>query len=223
MGEQPNRVFNVGALGIENINKLKLLNKIDFERSIGFKLLKYTFLITFHPVTLEKSTAQDQFKNLLSAIKKFENTTFIFTMPNADNDGRTIINLIQDFVANNKSTSIAFTSLGQLRYLSAIKYSDVIIGNSSSGLIEVPSFKKPTINIGDRQRGRVCGPSVINCKPNKNEITKSIIYALSKSFNKKLINEVNPYGDKNSSIEIVKILKSTTINGNLVKKRFYNI
>ena len=223
LGEQPNRVFNVGALGIENINKLKLLNKIDFERSIGFKLLKYTFLITFHPVTLEKSTAQDQFKNLLSAIKKFENTTFIFTMPNADNDGRTIINLIQDFVANNKSTSIAFTSLGQLRYLSAIKYSDVIIGNSSSGLIEVPSFKKPTINIGDRQRGRVCGPSVINCKPNKNEITKSIIYALSKSFNKKLINEVNPYGDKNSSIEIVKILKSTTINGNLVKKRFYNI
>lgn len=223
LGEQPNRVFNVGALGIENINKLKLLNKIDFERSIGFKLLKYTFLITFHPVTLEKSTAQDQFKNLLSAIKKFENTTFIFTMPNADNDGRVIINLIQDFVANNKSKSIAFTSLGQLRYLSAIKYSDVILGNSSSGLIEVPSFKKPTINIGDRQRGRVCGPSVINCKPNKNEITKSIIYALSKSFNEKLINEVNPYGDKNSSTEIVKILKRTTINGNLVKKRFYNI
>lgn len=223
LGEQPNRVFNVGALGIENINKLKLLNKIDFERSIGFKLLKYTFLITFHPVTLEKSTAQDQFKNLLSAIKKFENTSFIFTMPNADNDGRSIINLIQDFVANNKSTSIAFTSLGQLRYLSAIKYSDVIIGNSSSGLIEVPSFKKPTINIGDRQRGRVFGPSVINCKPNKNEITKSITYALSDTFKKILLKSVNPYGEKNSSIEIVKILKKISVEDNLVKKRFYNL
>lgn len=223
LGEQPNRVFNVGALGIENINKLKLLNKLDFEKSIGFKLLKYTFLITFHPVTLEKSTAEEQFKNLLSSIKRFSNTTFIFTMPNADNDGRVIIKLIQDFVANNKSVSIAFTSLGQLRYLSAIKHADVVLGNSSSGLIEVPSFKKPTINIGDRQRGRVCGPSIINCKPNKKDITESIIYALSKSFNKKIIKEVNPYGNKNSSIEIVRILKKIAVNDNLVKKRFYNI
>ena len=223
LGEQPNRVFNVGALGIENINKLKLLNKLDFEKSIGFKLLKYTFLITFHPVTLEKSTAEEQFKNLLSAIKRFSNTTFIFTMPNADNDGRVIIKLIQDFVANNKSVSIAFTSLGQLRYLSAIKYADVVLGNSSSGLIEVPSFKKPTINIGDRQRGRVCGPSIINCKPIKKDISESIIYALSESFNKKIIKEVNPYGNKNSSIEIVRILKKIAVNDNLVKKRFYNI
>lgn len=223
LGEQPNRVFNVGALGIENINKLKLLNKLDFEKSIGFKLLKYTFLITFHPVTLEKSTAEEQFKNLLSSIKRFSNTTFIFTMPNADNDGRVIIKLIQDFVANNKSVSIAFTSLGQLRYLSAIKHADVVLGNSSSGLIEVPSFKKPTINIGDRQRGRVCGPSIINCKPNKKDITESIIYALSESFNKKIIEEVNPYGNKNSSIEIVRILKKIAVNDNLVKKRFYNI
>ena len=223
LGEQPNRVFNVGALGIENINKLKLLNKLDFEKSIGFKLLKHTFLITFHPVTLEKSTAEDQFLNLLSAIKKFSNTTYIFTLPNADNDGRVIINLIQNFVAINKNISIAFTSLGQLRYLSAIQHVDIVIGNSSSGLIEVPSFRKPTINIGDRQRGRVFGSSVINCKPNKKEIIDSIDIALSESFRKKLTKSTNPYGNKNSSMEIVKILKKVVVNENLVKKRFYNI
>ena len=223
LGEQPDRVFNVGALGIENINKLKLLNKSDFEKSISFKLLKQIFLITFHPVTLEKSTAEDQFINLLTAIQKFPNTTYIFTMPNADNDGRVIINLIQNFVANNKNTSIAFTSLGQLRYLSAIKHVDLVIGNSSSGLIEVPSFKKPTINIGDRQRGRVYGLSVINCKPSKKEIIESINLGLSETFRKKLINSSNPYGNKNSSIEIVKILKNVIVNENLVKKRFYNL
>lgn len=223
LGEQPSRVFNVGALGIENINKLKLLNKLDFENSIGFKLLKYTFLITFHPVTLEKSTAEEQFKNLLSALKNFSNTTIIFTMPNADNDGRVIIDLIKDFVANNKSISVAFTSLGQLRYLSAIKHADVVIGNSSSGLIEVPSFKKPTINIGDRQRGRVFGSSVINCRPNKKDIIDSITYALSDKFKQKLIKSVNPYGQKNSSIEIVRILKKIPVDDDFVKKRFYNL
>jgi len=223
LGEQPNRVFNVGALGIENINKLKLLNKSDFEKSIGIKLLKQTFLITFHPVTLEKSTAEDQFINLLSAIKKFSDTTYIFTMPNADNDGRVIINLIQKFVANNKNTSIAFTSLGQLRYLSALQHVDLVIGNSSSGLIEVPSFKKPTINIGDRQRGRVYGLSVINCKPTKKEIIESINLGLSESFRNKLKKSINPYGNKNSSLEIVKILKKIAVNENLIKKKFYNL
>lgn len=223
LGEQPNRVFNVGALGIENINKLKLLNKSDFEKSIGIKLLKQTFLITFHPVTLEKSTAEDQFMNLLSAINNFSDTTYIFTMPNADNDGRVIINLIQKFVANNKNTSIAFTSLGQLRYLSALQHVDLVIGNSSSGLIEVPSFKIPTINIGDRQRGRVYGLSVINCKPTKKEIIESINLGLSESFRKKLKKSINPYGNKNSSIEIVKILKKIAVNENLIKKKFYNL
>jgi len=223
LGELPNRVFNVGALGIENINKLKLLNKSDFEKSIGIKLLKQTFLITFHPVTLEKSTAEDQFINLLSAITNFSDTTYIFTMPNADNDGRVIINSIQKFVANNKNSSIAFTSLGQLRYLSALQHVDLVIGNSSSGLIEVPSFKIPTINIGDRQRGRVYGLSVINCKPTKKEIIESINLGLSESFRNKLKKSINPYGNKNSSIEIVKILKKIAVNENLIKKKFYNL
>jgi GDP/UDP-N,N'-diacetylbacillosamine 2-epimerase (hydrolysing) len=223
LGEQPNRVFNVGALGIENINKLKLLNKIDFENSIDLKLSSKVFLITFHPVTLEQSTAEEQFKNLLLALKTFKNTTFIFTLPNADNNGRIIIDLIYDFVSENKNISRAYTSLGQLRYLSAIKHSDLVIGNSSSGLIEVPSFKKPTINIGDRQRGRVCGPSVINCKPIKKEIINSIEIALSKKFNQKLLSTKNPYGIRNSSIEIVRILKKLSVGDDFVKKRFYNL
>jgi GDP/UDP-N,N'-diacetylbacillosamine 2-epimerase (hydrolysing) len=223
LGEQPNRVFNVGALGIENINKLKILNKIDFENSIDLKLSSKVFLITFHPVTLEKSTAEEQFKNLLLALKTFKNTTFIFTLPNADNDGRIIIDLIHDFVSKNKNISKVYTSLGQLRYLSAIKHSDLVIGNSSSGLIEVPSFKKPTINIGDRQRGRVFGPSVINCKPIKKEIINSIEIALSKKFNQKLLSTKNPYGSRNASIEIVRILKKVSVSSDLVKKRFYNL
>lgn len=223
LGEQPNRVFNVGALGIENINKLKLLNRFDFENSIDFKLLSKVFLITFHPVTLEKSTGKEQFENLLLALKTFKDTSFIFTLPNADNDGRIIIDLIHDFVSKNKNISKAYTSLGQLRYLSAIKHSDVVIGNSSSGLIEVPSFKKPTINIGDRQRGRVFGPSVINCKPIKKEIINSIEIALSNNFNQKIFSTKNPYGSRNASIEIVKILKKVLVNDNLIKKPFYNL
>jgi GDP/UDP-N,N'-diacetylbacillosamine 2-epimerase (hydrolysing) len=223
LGEQPNRVFNVGALGIENINKLKLLDKFEFENSIDFKLLSKVFLITFHPVTLEKSTAKEQFENLLLALQTFKNTSFIFTMPNADNDGRIIINLIHDFVSKNKNTSKAYTSLGQLLYLSAIKHSDLVIGNSSSGLIEVPSFNKPTINIGDRQRGRVCGPSVINCKPIKREIINSIELALTKKFKQKHLFTKNPYGNRNASIEIIKILKKVLVNDNLIKKSFYNL
>jgi GDP/UDP-N,N'-diacetylbacillosamine 2-epimerase (hydrolysing) len=223
LGEQPSKAFNVGALGIENINKLKLLNKDEFEKSIDFKLLSQVFLITFHPVTLEKSTAEEQFKNLLLALETFKNTSFIFTMPNADNDGRVLTNLIHEFVFNNKDVSKAFTSLGQVRYLSAIKHANLVIGNSSSGLIEVPSFKKPTINIGDRQRGRVFGPSVINCKPQKKEIIISINMALSKTFNQKIQKTINPYGNKNSSNEIVNILKKISFNSELVKKRFFNL
>ncbi len=223
LGEQPDKVFNVGALGIENINRLKLLNKADFEKSIGLRLLKYTFLITFHPVTLEKSTAKDHFKNLLFVLQKYSNTSFIFTMPNSDNGGRVIIDLIQEFITNNKAISVAFTSLGQLRYLSAIKHADLVIGNSSSGLIEVPSFKKPTINIGDRQKGRVHGPSVINCKPSKKDISESITYAMSDAFKKILEKSVNPYGEKNSSTQIVKVLKKISVDENLLKKGFYNL
>ena len=222
LGEQPKNVFNVGALGIENVNKLKLLTKSEFENSIKFKLNKINFLVTFHPVTLDNLSAEEQFKQLLIALDKFQYTTIIFTKPNSDTDGRVIIQLIDDYVKNNPHKAISFTSLGQLRYLSAIQFMDVVVGNSSSGLIEVPSFKKATINIGDRQQGRVKATSVIDCETDNNDIEKAIKKALSVEFKEELKSSKNPYGDKNSSIEIVEVLKSIDLKG-IIKKQFYNL
>jgi len=222
LGEQPKNVFNVGALGIENVNKLDLLTKSEFENSIKFKLNKINFLVTFHPVTLDNLSAEEQFKQLLIALDKFQETTIIFTKPNSDTDGRVIIQLIDDYVKNNPHKAISFISLGQLRYLSAIQFMDVVVGNSSSGLIEVPSFSKATINIGDRQQGRVKATSVIDCETNNKDIEKAIKKALSVEFKEELKSSKNPYGDKNSSIEIVEVLKSIDLNG-IIKKQFYNL
>ncbi len=222
LGEQPSNVFEVGALGIENINRLHLLDISKFQSSINFKLSDLNFLVTFHPVTLENASSEDQFSELLESLKLFKDARIIFTMPNADHDGRVIIQLIEDFVKKNSEKAIAFDSLGQLRYLSAIKHCDVVIGNSSSGLIEVPHFKKPTINIGDRQRGRIMADSVINCKPIKNSIAKSIQLALSVNFQQKLKNVSNPYGKGNCSDIIVKEILNTPFK-NILKKKFYNL
>tara|TARA_X000000368_G_scaffold271741_1_gene215429 strand:- start:1528 stop:2679 length:1152 start_codon:yes stop_codon:yes gene_type:complete len=221
LGEQPNKVFNSGALGIENINRIELLNRQDFENKINFKLSKLNFLVTFHPVTLENYSADEQFNELLDSLRKIKKANIIFTKPNADHDGRGIIKLIDLFVNENKKRSISFISMGQLLYLSAIKHCDIVIGNSSSGLIEAPSFKKPTIDIGDRQRGRIKSKSVLNCEPFETSISKSIEFALSESFQKKLKLIDNPYDNGNSSEIIVnKILE--TSKKNILKKKFYN-
>jgi GDP/UDP-N,N'-diacetylbacillosamine 2-epimerase (hydrolysing) len=222
LGEQPKNVFHVGALGIENINRLKLLDKEEFESSIDFQLSSLNFLVTFHPVTLDKATAEQQFVELLMAISSFKEAKIIITKPNADHDGRVIIKLIDDFVSKNSENAISFISLGQLRYLSAIKNCQVVIGNSSSGLIEAPSFKKPTINIGDRQQGRIEAESVITCKPENKSIIESIQLALSDEFQQKLKNVVNPYGEGNSSIKILEEIQNSSVN-NILKKEFYNI
>jgi GDP/UDP-N,N'-diacetylbacillosamine 2-epimerase (hydrolysing) len=155
LGEQPEKVFNVGGMGIENIKRLKLLSKEDFEKSIDFKLNKKNIIVTFHPVTLEISTAKNQFQNILNVIDTLKDTNIIFTKANSDTDGRVINSMIDGYVSKNKNKSVAFTSLGQLRYLSALQYVDAMVGNSSSGLAEAPSFKIATINIGDRQKGRI--------------------------------------------------------------------
>ena len=224
LGESPKSVYNVGALGIENINKLKLLTRDAFEDSISFKLdKKYSLLVTFHPVTLEKSTAREQIDNLLKAIDNIEDCKIIFTKSNSDTDGRIINSMIDEYVKKNSKKSVCFTSLGQLRYLSALKYVDCVIGNSSSGLIEVPSFDTATVNIGDRQRGRIMCESVIQCDPNFNEIKKAILKAISIDFkNRVLLKSVNPYGTGNSSDLIVKTLKNVDLN-NILKKRFYDL
>ena len=222
LGENPNRVFNVGALGIENINQLQLMDKSATENSINFKLAKNNILVTFHPVTLEDATAENQFLELLEAIDSLQDTNIIFTKPNSDTDGRIIISLIDQYVAKYSYKSVAFISLGQLRYLSLLQHVDMVVGNSSSGLIEVPSFKIPTINIGDRQRGRLKSKSVIDCEPTKDSIIKALKVAKSASFKKSLDSIENLYGTSNSSDKIVTILRNVDIK-RVLKKEFYNL
>ena len=222
LGEDPSRVFNVGGPGIENIKKLNLLNKDEFEKSINFKLAKKNILITFHPATLENSSAREQFNELLKALDELDDTNFIFTKANSDTDGDVINKMIDEYVSENSQKAVAFASLGQLRYLSAIKFVDIVLGNSSSGLLEVPSFKKATINIGDRQKGRARASCVIDVSPVKEEILAAIKRAYSKEFEQTLKDTINPYDGGNPSKKMVKILKEIKLEG-ILKKKFYDI
>ena len=222
LGEEPGRVFNVGGPGIENIKKLNLLSKDEFEKSIDFRLAKKNILITFHPATLENSSAREQFNELLKALDELDDTNFIFTKANSDTDGDIINKMIDEYVNQNSQKAAAFTSLGQLRYLSAIKFIDIVLGNSSSGLLEVPSFKKATINIGDRQKGRARASSVIDVRPAKEEILSAIKRAYSKEFEQTLKDTINPYDGGNPSKKMVKILKEIELDG-ILKKKFYDI
>ena len=222
LGEHPSRVFNVGGMGIENIKRLKLLSKDEFEKSIEFKLNIKNILVTFHPVTLENSTAKEQFQQLLDAIDELEDTNIIFTKANSDTDGRVINQMIDEYVTKNSHKSIVFTSLGQLRYLSALQYIDAVVGNSASGLAEAPSFKIGTINIGDRQKGRIKASSVIDCEPNKDSILNSFEKLYLKEFQETLKTTINPYGDGYASKKIVEILKNVDLK-NILKKSFYDL
>lgn len=221
LGENPDSVFNVGAIGLDSIKNLNLLNKEEFEESIGFKLNKKNILVTYHPVTLEKEQPDDTFQNILNALDKLKDTNLIFTHANSDKNGRVINQMIHEYVQQNTHKSFEFKSLGQLRYLSALKYVDLVIGNSSSGILEVPFFKVPTINIGDRQKGRVSNQSVIHSENDINSIQKSIALAFSEDFKNQIQNQTPLYGDGTAANQIVKLLKKHT-NINL-KKSFYDL
>ena len=222
LGEDAKKVFNVGGMGIENIKKYKFLSKNEFENSIKRKLFSKNILVAFHPVTLENNTTKKQFQELLKAIDKLKNTFIIFTKTNSDTNGRIINKMIDHYIKKNYKKSVGFTSLGQLRYLSALKYVDIVIGNSSSGLTEAPSFKTATINIGDRQKGRIKAESVLNCLPKKQSIIKSVKYAYSKKFQKILKDVKNPYDKGPPSKKIVKIIKNIKLE-NILKKKFYDL
>ena len=222
LGEHPSRVFNVGGMGIENIKRLKLLSRDEFEESINFKLNKKNILVTFHPVTLENSSAKEQFQELLNAIDELKDTNIIFTKANSDTDGRIINQMCDEYVLKNSNKSICFTSLGQLRYLSALQYVDAVVGNSSSGLIEAPSFKIGTINIGDRQKGRLSAKSIIDCDSLKSSILQAFEKLYSEEFESILINTNNPYGDGCASEKIIKELKKVDLK-NILKKSFYDL
>ena len=223
LGEAPQRVHMVGALAIDNIKKLKLLSKDKFQEAIAFKLGRKNLLITFHPVTLEKKSSQEQFQELLGALDECQDTHFIFTMPNADTDGRVIMQMIQKYVTQNKDKAVVFTSMGQVLYLSALQFMDALVGNSSSGLIEAPSFQIGTVNIGDRQRGRIKLDSVIDCEPNCESISSAIRKVYSSGFRAKLKNIKNPYGEGASAKKIKNILKNAPIGDALLKKSFFDL
>ena len=221
LGEDPKKVFLVGGLGVDAIKQVKLLARKELERSLNLEFGPRSLLITFHPATLDETKAELQMEQLLLALKDLTSTTLIFTAPNADTGGHSILRLIEGFV-NANSNAYLFESLGQLRYLSCVAQVDGVVGNSSSGLTEVPSFKKGTINIGDRQTGRELASSVINCEPNRLAINEALEKLYSSNFQETLLKTINPYGEGGASREIVRILKETPLQG-ITKKAFYDL
>ncbi|MCK6604151.1 MAG: UDP-N-acetylglucosamine 2-epimerase [Ignavibacteriaceae bacterium] len=223
MGEIPESVFNVGALGVDNLSKLQLMGEEELESSIGFNLDKPFFIVTFHPETLETQSASEQINELLTSLNKFTGYKIIFTKANADEQGRAINERISDFVSENTKDYALFDSLGNLRYLSALKHSELLIGNSSSGILEMPYFDKPTINIGERQKGRVFPSSVISCGAKENEITEAINLGLSLEFRNSIKGQKKEFGDGNTAERIYQIIKEKLGSGISLKKDFFDI
>ena len=221
MGESPQNVFNVGGLGVDSIKKTSLYSKSVLEKKLNIKFLKKFILVTYHPETLKKNSSELNVKHLLKALNFMKDTTVIFTMPNSDIESLIIYRLIKKIVSKKKNYYL-FKSLGQKKYYSCCRYSDFMIGNSSSGLLEMPSFKKFSINIGDRQLGRVKAKSVIDCKINTISIIKAIKYSLNPVNKLKLKKVVNPYGKGGASKKIIDILKNKRFD-NLILKGFFDI
>jgi GDP/UDP-N,N'-diacetylbacillosamine 2-epimerase (hydrolysing) len=221
LGENPKNIYLAGGLGVDSIKKHKLLNKDELENKLNIKFLDKSLLITFHPVTLDIESSEFQFKELLKALSNFKDTTLIFTMPNADTGGRKLINMVEEFVIENKNAK-AFASLGQLLYFSCILNMDGVVGNSSSGVIEVPSFKKATINIGDRQLGRLQAESIINCKPLEKDILNAIEKLYSSSFQTHLDRVINPYSGTGVNEKIIEVLGAISLDG-IIKKAFHDL
>ncbi|MDN3700468.1 UDP-N-acetylglucosamine 2-epimerase [Vibrio artabrorum] len=223
MGEQPERVFTVGEVGLDNLLRMQLMSKDEFENSISCKLKERNLLFTYHPETTQEiAEVERDFREILSALDTLEHTLIIFTKANADVGGRLINKLIDEYVAENTEKTIAFTSLGQLRYLSALQYMDAVVGNSSSGIVEAPSFKLATINIGNRQKGRVRANSTIDVSANKADLTSALAEIYTPEFKADLKHIINPYGCGNSSEKVVQTLKTVELSS-LKTKQFHDV
>jgi len=218
LGEATDTIFNYGALNLDSINKTKKLSLRRLEKKLNFKLGKKNILVTFHSSTLEKNLSRKNFNEILKSIQKIKDYKIIFTKTNADTDGRIINRMIDEFVKKNKENSISFKNLGQERYVSLLKFIDVVIGNSSSGIIETPTFKIPTLNIGARQAGRLKASNIIDVQPNELKITKAFKYATSQFFLKKINKLENPFYKKNTAILIKNKIKSLAGKLNIIKK-----
>jgi UDP-N-acetylglucosamine 2-epimerase (non-hydrolysing)/GDP/UDP-N,N'-diacetylbacillosamine 2-epimerase (hydrolysing) len=220
LGEDPRRVFNTGSPGIDYIRRLKLLDRASVESEMGFRLRKRNFLVTFHPTTLGAAPAAEEFSEVLKALEAFDPRDFgiVFTLPNADTGARSLVEMIDAFTARNEN-SRAFPSLGQKLYLSLMSAVDVVVGNSSSGLYEAPSFGKPTVNVGDRQKGRLQAVSVINCKP----LAADIARALQDALRRDCRGVHNPYGEGDASRRILSEIKRVADPRALLMKHFHDL
>ena len=223
MGEHPDRVFTVGAPGLDNFQRMDLLDQDKLEQSIGFELGKKSCIVTYHPVTLSEESPAEPFGELLSALDQIENLRIIFTKSNSDTEGRVINQMIDEYVQSNPDRSCAFTSLGQRRYLSALQHVDAVVGNSSSGIVEAPAVPVPTVNLGDRQGGRIRAESIIDCKEDSEDIRGAIRQALSPSFRDKIQSVTSPYGDGRTSPRIKEKLKEVPLGEDILKKGFYDL
>ncbi|MBF0240812.1 MAG: UDP-N-acetylglucosamine 2-epimerase (hydrolyzing) [SAR324 cluster bacterium] len=222
LGEHPDRVFNVGAPGLESATRIDFLNRQAIEESLDFQLGPQNFLVTYHPVTLESSSPEKAIQSLLDALDHFSQAHIIFTKQNSDTDGRVIGLKIDEYVQRHPKRTKSFFSLGQLRYLSTLRQVDVVLGNSSSGIIEAPVFHKATVNIGKRQSGRLKADSIIDSHEDTNSIVSAIQQALSEKFQTHLKHVVSPYGAGNVSIKIKEILKRCDLS-NIIFKKFYDL
>ena len=222
LGEQPDRVFNVGALGVENIKKMPLMSKVEIENEIGFSIDDNTILVTYHPVTLGNRTAKDDIEDFVAALEEHKDLRVIFTMPNSDTGSKFIVDAVNDFVAKNPERAKAYKSLGVVRYLSVMRQVAAVVGNSSSGLVEVPSFGIPTLNIGDRQKGRLAADSVYNCSPDKESVLKGLEMVMSPAFRQIAAETHNPYEKEGSAQAIFDVISTYPLN-KLKQKHFYDI
>jgi len=221
LGEHPDTVFHVGSLGVENMRKMKLLDHKTLERKIDFSLGTRSALVTFHPVTREAGMAAEQFQHILEALDSCQPLQIIFTKANSDAGGREINKLIDEYVERNQDRSIAFTSMGQLKYFSTLQYVDLVIGNSSSGIIEAPSFECAVVNIGNRQQGRTRAACVIDCPARRDDIIQACTLALSPEFRNRIRGIVNPYEQSGTTDTIMKVLQHT--DRIEVAKKFYDL
>ncbi len=219
LGEDPENIHLVGNPGLDHLNSLKLMEKNELEKSLRYSFKSKNILVTFHSVTLDNVPSVNSFSALLEALSSLgEDIGIIFTRPNSDTEGRQLIKMLDEYV-EDRSNCIVYTSLGQLRYLSTVALVDVVVGNSSSGILEVPSLKTPTVNIGDRQKGRLRADSIIDCEP----ITENIKESIQQAFKLDCSTVVNPYGDGNTTERVLKVLREINHPERLIKKHFYDI
>ena len=222
LGESPERVFDVGEIGLDYLSSLKLLTRAQTEESLGIRFRIRNLLITYHPVTLENNSSADQMIEILAALDELQDTLLIFTKTNADTDGRIVNKMVDDYVNSHLQNSAAFPSLGRLKYLSLMQFVDAVVGNSSSGIVEAPNFRIGTVNIGDRQKGRIKASSVIDVAPRQADITEALQTVYSNQFKNMISKMDNPYYSANSVTNIMSVLENYDIS-HIIKKSFYTL